>query len=312
MIDVVVPAARAELVGRVVAAVGSAPEIGAVIVAWDGAGDPPALDGARVVRTGGGRGPAAARNAGWRASDATWIAFLDDDVLPTPGWAAGLVRDLDALPATAAGSMGRVEVPLPGGRPPTDWERNVARLAETPGIVTADCALRRAALEQVGGFDERFPRAYREDTDLELRLRDAGWSIERGTRRIVHPVRPADPLVSLGLQRGNADDVLLWALHGAAGHVSLRTKARYALVTAAGAAGLGGSRAGRLVWLAATLRFLMQRAAPGPRDARELAGLVVTSAAIPPLALWHTARGLVRHRREVAARITARSGARSR
>ena len=32
-----------------------------------------------------GRGPAAARNAGWRAAAATeWVAFLDDDVRVGP------------------------------------------------------------------------------------------------------------------------------------------------------------------------------------------------------------------------------------
>src|SRR3954454_21445901 len=31
-------------------------------------------------------GPAAARNAGWRASSAEWIAFCDDDVVPPPDW----------------------------------------------------------------------------------------------------------------------------------------------------------------------------------------------------------------------------------
>jgi hypothetical protein len=307
VIDVVVPAARAELVERLLGALREAwrPGLRDVVVAWDGAGEPPAFDGARVVRTGGGRGPAAARNAGWRASDAEWIAFLDDDVLPPADWGERLVADLSALPPGAAGVMGRVEVPLPADRAPTDWERNVARLADTPGIVTADCAVRRAALEAIGGFDERFPRAYREDTDLELRLRAAGWTVERGARRIVHPVRDAGPLVSLGLQRGNADDVLFWALHGGAGHVSFRTKARYALVVAAGLAGVAGSRAGRLVWLAETLRFAARRAAPGPRTPGELAGLAVTSAAIPPLALWHTAAGLVTHRRHIWLRIRA-------
>ena len=32
-------------------------------------------------------------------------------------------------------------------------------------------AYRRAALVAVDGFDERFPRAYREDADLALRVR---------------------------------------------------------------------------------------------------------------------------------------------
>lgn len=34
--------------------------------------------------SGGGRGPAAARNVGWRATSARWVCFLDDDVEPGP------------------------------------------------------------------------------------------------------------------------------------------------------------------------------------------------------------------------------------
>ena len=40
-------------------------------------------------------------------------------------------------------------------------------------------AYRRAALAAVGGFDERFPRAFREDADLALRMMAAGWRSPR-------------------------------------------------------------------------------------------------------------------------------------
>ncbi|HXS44084.1 MAG TPA: glycosyltransferase, partial [Solirubrobacteraceae bacterium] len=111
-----------------------------------------------VVVAGGRRGPAAARNAGWRAGDAPWVAFLDDDVVPARDWPARLVADLHALDDEVAGSQGRVRVPRPPGRRPTDWERSVAAL-ERARWATADMAFRRAALASVGGFDERFPRA---------------------------------------------------------------------------------------------------------------------------------------------------------
>ena len=63
-----------------------------------------------------GRGPAAARNAGWHAADAEWIAFLDDDV-------TGSAR---LVPATGQRSLRRAG---PGG--------GLAGLDLCPGTTTA-------------------------------------------------------------------------------------------------------------------------------------------------------------------------------
>ncbi len=68
-------------------------------------------------------------------------------------------------------------------------------------------AYRTDVLRRVGGFDERFPRAFREDADLALRVLDAGYGLVQGERRTQHPVRPAGWWASLHQQRGNADDV---------------------------------------------------------------------------------------------------------
>jgi histidinol-phosphate phosphatase family protein len=191
----------------------------------------------RVLAGPPGRGPAAARNLGWRAAVAPWVAFLDDDVVPAPTWLADLEADLADLPAEVAGSQGRLSVPLPAGRRPTDWERNVHGL-ETARWATADMAYRRAVLAAVGGFDERFPRAYREDADLALRVVGAGYRIERGRRAVTHPVRPAGGLVSVRLQAGNADDVLMGALHGRGWRemagVPRGRRGRHLAITAAG------------------------------------------------------------------------------
>ena len=124
-----------------------------------------------VVVAGDGRGPAVARNIGWRRSTTPWVAFLDDDVSPGEGWLDRLMEDLEAAPTEVGAIQGRIEVPLPSTRRPTDWERNVAGL-EGARWVTADMAVRREALLLTGGFDERFRRAYREDIDLALRLSD--------------------------------------------------------------------------------------------------------------------------------------------
>src|SRR3954464_9281057 len=181
----------------------------------------PGLPPVRVVRTGGG-GPARARNLGWRSARTEWIAVLDDEVVPDPDGYERLDEDLVDLGPDVAGSQGRVRVPLPEGRRPTDWERGTAGLA-TSSWITADLAYRRAApgrggggagRARPGGFAERFSRAFREDSDLALRVLDTGARLVRGQRWITHPVRPVDRWISLRVQAGNADDVLMRWLHG--------------------------------------------------------------------------------------------------
>lgn len=265
---------------------------------------------ARVV-PGLGRGPAAARNLGWRLCHTPWVCFVDDDVLLPEGWVDGLVDDLTAAPPTCAAVQGRLHVPLPEDRRPTDWERSTAGL-EQARWATADMAYRREALLEVDGFDERFPRAYREDADLALRVARAGWTLSVGRRSTTHPVRPSDRGASLRAQRGNADDALMRRLHGRrwrdvaeVGHGRLPwhvATTTAAVVTLAGAAG-SHTRAGRLAAAAGgtaygllTADFAARRIAPGPKDAREVGEMLWTSAVIPVAAVAHRLRGWWRHR----------------
>lgn len=265
------------------------------------------LAGRTTVLPGPGRGPAAARNAGWRMSSAEWVAFLDDDVVVPREWLTRLAEDLDVAPALGA-VQGGIKVPRPVDRPPTDWERNTIGL-ENARFATADMAYRRSVLEQLNGFDERFPRAYREDADLALRCMDAGYTISRGSRWVIHPVRPASRWVSLSLQKGNADDALMNALHGKdwrrrAGATPGRRR-RHLVVTALGTAALAAAALGRTraagvaggLWGALTADFAWMRIAPGPRTAGEVTAMVATSIAIPPAATFHWLYGLVAARR---------------
>ena len=307
--DVVVPTVGRESLTRLLEALledsGARP---ARVVVVDDRVDPttPLIDGpvpqGVVVLASGGRGPAGARNLGWRSGSAEWVAFLDDDVVPPPGWTAALAADLEQLPDHVAASQGRLVVPLSDGRRPTDWERNVAGL-ETAQWATADMAYRRVALAAVGGFDERFHRAYREDADLGARVVAAGWRIATGERQCVHPVRPADRWVSVRLQAGNADDALLRALHGRRWRevtgVAPGRRSRHLAVTVAGTAAVAGllgrrrplALAGAVGWAIGTAEFAWARIAPGPRTRDEVLTMALTSAAIPPAATWHWLRG---------------------
>jgi len=88
------------------------------------------------------------------------VVFVDDDVTVTPGWAAG-IRDAMAAHPNASFVVGRLLVP-PGQE---DAEHPVAiRDGVDPTVVdgcsrgavghSANLAVRRAALEDVAGFDE--------------------------------------------------------------------------------------------------------------------------------------------------------------
>ncbi|MFI7636388.1 glycosyltransferase family 2 protein [Nonomuraea sp. NPDC049400] len=320
MITVVIPTVGRPTLRDTLAGLGSGVPV--IVVDDTPASDlslPDHIGPVQIVRS-GGRGPAAARNAGWRAAQTPWVVFLDDDVVPSPGWAEAVWKDLVDLPDDVAGSQGRIEVPLPADRRPTDAERNTAGLAGALWV-TADMAYRRAVLESAGGFDERFPRAYREDADLALRVSRAGHRLVKGSRVTTHPVRADGFWASVRFQRGNADDALMRRLHGPGWRTAIGGgRGRLPVHTAATAAGLAAltlataaalrtrERSGGAgvrvpaavagaVWAAMTAEFAWRRIAPGPRTPREMWRMVVTSVVIPPVACAHRLRGEWRARR---------------
>ncbi len=259
----------------------------------------------------GGRGPAAARNHGWRRARTEWVAFLDDDVELPPSWLSELAADLAAAQGDVGAVQGGIVVSLPADRRPTDWERDVAGL-ERAQWATADMAYRVAALAEVDGLDERFRRAYREDADLGLRVVEAGWRITNGRRTVLHPVGTPHPWVSVRRQVGNADDALMRRLHGRGWReragVPTGRRPRHLAITSAGLAGIAmlaiprpsTRRAGKvalLAWVVGSAELALSRIRPGPLTRREIALMAATSLVIPVAASWHWLRGRRRARR---------------
>lgn len=247
------------------------------------------------------RGPAAARNCGILAARGGVVAFTDDDTVPLPNW---LECGLDAIRQGADAVAGAVDVPLPAI--PTDYERDAAGLSNA-GFVTANCFVRRDLLCAVGGFDERFRWAWREDTDLCFRLRASGAIVRAShAARVVHPVRPARWGVSLRQQRKVMFDALLYKKfpQGYRRYVRARPPWDYYAAVVAGLCAIVNALAGVwplavagfVMWLAISLAFASRRLADTSHAPRHVAEMIVTSLLIPWLSVYWRTRGALRFR----------------
>jgi GT2 family glycosyltransferase len=154
------------------------------IVICDGSRDSSALiardHGAVVIET-DHRGLSHARNCGIARAEGEIVAFLDDDAYPDADW----------LYYLAAGFRDERNAGVGGPNLPPDDERLVADcVAAAPGgpihvlisdreaehVPGCNMAFRKSALEQIGGFDERF-RTAGDDVDVCWRLQKAGKTL---------------------------------------------------------------------------------------------------------------------------------------
>ena len=135
--------------------------------------------------------PAAARNLGIRSAQGEILVFIDSDCVASRDWLRRLL-----------GHYADPQVAVVGGGVtfPSDnyWTLcdNLATfhdyLSTAPAGVleqlpSLNLSLRRAALEPVGFFDERYPCAAGEDADLTIRLRQQGYPLVFDPRaRLTH------------------------------------------------------------------------------------------------------------------------------
>lgn len=203
-VTVVVPVRdRTPELDRCLAALGHAVP---VLVVDDGSLDPAAVaavcrrHGARVLHLPLNRGPAAARNAGVAATGTEFLAFVDSDCTPPPGFLAALAGHLCDPAAAAVAPRIRAR---PGGRGllaryaaeqgPLDLGGREALVR--PGgrvsyVPTAALLVRRSALPAAGPFEVSL--RYGEDVDLVWRLHDAGWRVRYDPRTVVLHDEPGD------------------------------------------------------------------------------------------------------------------------
>lgn len=254
----------------------------------------------RYLRPQGTRGPAGARNRGWRGSLAPVIAFTDDDTIPHADW---LAEGLKALADQKVAVCGRVVVPIT--QAPTDHERNTQGL-ESAEFVTANAFVRRDALEAVGGFDERFQRAWREDSDLQFALMQHGQVGKAPAAAVTHPVRSAPWGISMQQQANAFFDALLYKKYPGLYRERIHPQPpwRYYFVVLCTLLALASAIAGRSGWalailgaaLLAILGFIFKRLEGASHSPSHVLEMVVTSLAIPYLSVYWRLRGAARFR----------------
>lgn len=250
-------------------------------------------------------GPAAARNAGWRTANAPLVAFTDDDCLPDAEWLSSLYNTWSKWNFAARMAFtGKLIVPLPDELP-TDHALNTAHLQHA-AFITANCACTKLALEDAGGFDERFTAAWREDSDLEFKLLENRVVILPVREAVVvHPVRQARWGVSIREQKKTMFNALLYKKFPVLFRrkIQRRPAWNYYLIIAGSGMVVAGAimrkpwlcLTGGALYLGFTAAFLAKRLGRTSRKMRHVLEMAYTSMMIPFASVYWTLYGAVKY-----------------
>jgi glycosyltransferase involved in cell wall biosynthesis len=248
-----------------------------------------------VVRREQAAGPATARNAGWRRARSPLVAFIDDDCEATATWLEEGVRAAAAAPgaivqgpATPAPSESALIGP---------FTRTLDRPGPGPWFQTANIFYPRELLERLGGFDERFPDALGEDTDLGWRALEAGAAHAFApAARVHHAVHVLGPLGSLRAALRGPDAVYVFRRHPGLRRSALRWGVFRNPALLRMAFALAGLALARRVPPAALLALPYARSVLGRAIGHGAPALAGYYLAYDLLALYTSLRGSVRHR----------------
>lgn len=248
------------------------------------------------------RGPAAARNEGWKKASGKLIAFTDDDCIPDKGWVAAIWNGYQDEAEVAF--TGRIIVPVSGN--PTDFERNTQGL-ETAAFVTANCACSKKALQHIDGFDEAFSMAWREDSDLEFKLLQQHIPVlTLNNAVVIHPVRQAPWGVSLREQKKGMFNALLYKKFPLLYRQRIQTHLAwnyYAIIILFLALVIGVITGSAVVasiagigWLGLMVSFIKKRLSNTTHSFNHVMEMIVTSLAIPFLSVFWQLYGAWKYR----------------
>ncbi|MBY6060275.1 glycosyltransferase family 2 protein [Microbacterium esteraromaticum] len=142
---------------------------------------------------------AASRAIGIQGATEDIIAFIDDDAYAEPEWLAEILRAFEAPGVGAVGGRADNNRPgeelegwdrigrfLPDGTLTGNFGADPGRIVETDHMLGANMSVRTDALRAIGGIHDYYPgTCLREDSDLALRVKLAGYRVVFAPRAVV-------------------------------------------------------------------------------------------------------------------------------